>query len=89
MWAISRASIIEPGTGDSTSMVSQNGTVGYTVRKIQSFDYRWTDDSLLIMHSDGLATHWNMDRYPGLSQRHPSLIAGRPLSAITSEDATT
>jgi hypothetical protein len=28
------------------------------------------------MHSDGLATHWNLDQYPGLSGRHPSLIAG-------------
>ena len=28
------------------------------------------------MHSDGLATHWSFDRYPGLCQRHPSLVAG-------------
>jgi hypothetical protein len=28
------------------------------------------------MHSDGLATQWNLDQYPGLADRHPSLIAG-------------
>ena len=56
-------------------MVSQNGTVGYTIRKIQTYHYPWANDSLLLMHSDGLATHWNLDRYPGLRQRHPSLIA--------------
>ncbi len=28
------------------------------------------------MHSDGLATHWSFDRYPGLGQRHPGLVAG-------------
>src|SRR5262249_38111627 len=63
-------------TGSRTSMVSQNGTVGYTVRKVQTFEYPWNDDSVLVMHSDGLATHWDFDRYPGLLQMHPSLIAG-------------
>ena len=28
------------------------------------------------MHSDGLGTQWRLDRYPTLSQKHPSLIAG-------------
>ena len=65
-----------PATGARTSMVSQNGTVGYAIRKIQTYQYPWNDDSLLLMHSDGLATHWDLDRYPGLLQMHPSLIAG-------------
>ncbi len=68
--------VINRTTGASTSMISQNGTVGYTMRRIQSFDYPWAQDSLLVMHSDGLATHWNVNRYTGLTQRHPSLIAG-------------
>jgi hypothetical protein len=28
------------------------------------------------MHSDGLATQWDLDQYPGLAARRPSLIAG-------------
>jgi hypothetical protein len=28
------------------------------------------------MHSDGLATRWNLEQYPGLSSRHPTLTAG-------------
>jgi hypothetical protein len=28
------------------------------------------------MHSDGLATQWALDRYAGLTARHPSVIAG-------------
>ena len=28
------------------------------------------------MHSDGLLSRWTLDRYPGLAQRHPSLVAG-------------
>lgn len=58
------------------NFLSLNGTVGYAVRKVQEFTYPWQPTGLLIMHSDGLGTHWQLDRYPGLSQKHPSLIAG-------------
>lgn len=66
----------------SRNLVSYNGTVGGNVRKFAQFSYDWSvrvetsqSDSLLVMHSDGLATHWSLDRYPGLINRHPALIA--------------
>ncbi|MBW4690970.1 MAG: SpoIIE family protein phosphatase [Lyngbya sp. HA4199-MV5] len=58
------------------NLVSYNGTVGHEVRKVQEFTYPWYKNGLLIMHSDGLGSQWKLDRYPGLSQKHPSLIAG-------------
>ena len=30
---------------------------------------------MVILHSDGIATRWDIDSYPGLVFRHPSLIA--------------
>lgn len=57
------------------SMVSYNGTVGYEMRKLQEFTYQWPKDGVLIMHSDGLATHWRLDNYRGLAAKHSSLIA--------------
>jgi hypothetical protein len=30
----------------------------------------------LVLHSDGIATQWDLARYPGLPSRDPSLIAG-------------
>lgn len=62
--------------GASQSLVSHNGTVGHEVRKVQEFTYAWEPDSLLVLHSDGLATHWRFDKYPGLADRDPALIAG-------------
>jgi anti-sigma regulatory factor (Ser/Thr protein kinase) len=62
--------------GSARHMVSHPGIVGHEVRKIQEFVYPWSQDTVLVMHSDGLATHWNLDQYPGLASRHPSLIAG-------------
>lgn len=61
--------------GKSRSMVSMNGTVGHTIARIQSFAYPWEPNSLLIMHSDGVGTRWNLEQYPGLAQRHPALVA--------------
>ena len=57
-------------------LVSHNGTAGHEARKIVEFTYPWTANGLLIMHSDGLMTRWDLQAYPGLIQRHPSLIAG-------------
>jgi anti-sigma regulatory factor (Ser/Thr protein kinase) len=62
--------------GKTRSLVSMNGTVGHTVGKIQQFSYPWQPESALIMHSDGLATRWNVEQYPGLASRHPALLAG-------------
>jgi len=60
----------------SRSLVSMNGTVGHSIGKIQQFSYPWESGSALIMHSDGLATRWNVEQYPGLLSRHPALVAG-------------
>jgi anti-sigma regulatory factor (Ser/Thr protein kinase) len=57
-------------------MVSYNGTVGHEARKIASFHYPWCSGSTLIVHSDGVGTQWDLQKYPGLLQKHPSLIAG-------------
>jgi anti-sigma regulatory factor (Ser/Thr protein kinase) len=57
-------------------LVSHNGTVGHEARRIQEMTYPWPDGGLLLVHSDGIATHWKLDAYPGLVTRHPALVAG-------------
>ncbi|HET9390178.1 MAG TPA: ATP-binding SpoIIE family protein phosphatase [Steroidobacteraceae bacterium] len=57
-------------------LVSHNGTLGHTMRRVQQFDFNFAPGGLLILHSDGLATHWNLGEYPGLANRHPATIAG-------------
>jgi anti-sigma regulatory factor (Ser/Thr protein kinase) len=70
------AATIVPHTGPARRLVSIAGTAGHEVRKIVEFTYPWDARSLLLMHSDGLQSHWSFDPYPGLIERHPSLIAG-------------
>lgn len=59
-----------------TAMVSHNGTAGYQSPRLQEFSYTFADDALIVMHSDGLASSWNLDSHPGLRRRHPSIVAG-------------
>jgi anti-sigma regulatory factor (Ser/Thr protein kinase) len=60
---------------DRRNMVSQNGTLGHTVRTISEFTYAWVPDALVILNSDGLQSQWSLSAYPGIAARDPSLIA--------------
>jgi hypothetical protein len=57
-------------------MVSHHGTAGHDMRRIQEFTYPWEAAAILVLHSDGLSSHWTLEPYPGLQLRHPMLIAG-------------
>jgi anti-sigma regulatory factor (Ser/Thr protein kinase) len=59
----------------SRHLISHNGIVGHTIRKVQELSFPWPEGALLILHSDGLGTHWDLASYPGLATRHPALIA--------------
>ena len=62
--------------GRRQGMVSHSGTLGHEARKVQPFEYVWPEGAVLVMHSDGIGTHWDLGRYPGLLSRHPALVAG-------------
>jgi len=57
------------------AMVSHNGIVGHNVHKSQEYRYAWPAGALLVAHSDGLETQWSVAGFPGLPERHPSVIA--------------
>jgi anti-sigma regulatory factor (Ser/Thr protein kinase) len=67
------ATIIDAGA--RRSAVSLYGIVGHQMREAREYSYPWSAGSTLIMHSDGLTTRWDLDRYPGLLSRDPVLIA--------------
>lgn len=75
--------------GELRRMVSMPGTAGHNARKIQAFEYPFAS-GLVILHSDGIASSWTLDRYPNLAARHPTLIAAVLYRDLTrhSDDAT-
>ena len=66
--------LVANGTGQH-QMVSMNGTLGHRLQSPRQFRYAWPPDSIVVLFSDGLTSHWSLDRYPGLARRHPALIA--------------
>jgi anti-sigma regulatory factor (Ser/Thr protein kinase) len=58
------------------SLVSSNGIVGHNMRKVQELVFPIAKGDLVILHSDGIGTQWDLAQYPGLLQCSPALIAG-------------
>lgn len=67
------ASLIEQGV--TRKLTNMNGTAGVVARRVQAFQYPLRSDALLVMHSDGIASNWSLEKYPGLVHCDPLLIA--------------
>lgn len=55
--------------------LSHNGIVGHAVSSIQEFVYPFPRSTLVVLHSDGLATNWHLEAYAGLARKHPGVVA--------------
>jgi anti-sigma regulatory factor (Ser/Thr protein kinase) len=62
-------------TRDSWQLTSRNGIVGHTMRDSQEFAVPWTRSALLVLHSDGIGTRWDLGAYPGLHLQPAVMIA--------------
>ena len=69
------AAVFRPN-GEEQHLITLPGIVGHVARRVQTFSYAWPRGSLLVMHSDGIGTHWTLSKYAGLSLRHPDVVAG-------------
>lgn len=71
-------------------MISMNGTVGHQMHTPRTYTYPLPPGSLVILHSDGLSTHWSLDKYPGLLGCGASVIAAVLMRDFrrTRDDAT-
>lgn len=58
------------------ALLSHNGTLGHSLQSIRQWDFDWKPHTLLIFHSDGISTKWDLANYPGLSTRDTAIIAG-------------
>lgn len=55
--------------------VSMNGTAGHQMMKPREFTYALPGGALVILHSDGLGTRWDVKAYPGLILKPLMVIA--------------
>ncbi|BDC36845.1 ATP-binding protein [Paraburkholderia terrae] len=69
------ASAAADSARNTWQLTSRNGIVGHTMRDSQEFEVPWTRDALLILHSDGIGTRWDLAAYPGLHLQPAVMIA--------------
>jgi len=68
------AARILSGTEDR-SLVSQHGTVGLQVRKIHAIDYALPEHAILVAHTDGIVSRWDLKDVPELLSCSPVMLA--------------
>src|SRR5690554_2801110 len=57
------------------SLVSSNGTLGYTMQTVREYEADWGRGQLLIVHTDGIPARWDLAAYPGIERHDPALLA--------------
>ena len=63
------------GPAGRRGMISLPGIAGHQGRGVREYDYPLTPDSVVLMHTDGVADRWQPADYPGLLDRSPILVA--------------
>jgi anti-sigma regulatory factor (Ser/Thr protein kinase) len=68
--------LLQDPAGAARGLVSHNGIGGHEARRIQEFSARWPSGGILVLHSDGITSHWTLKGESGLRARHAGVIAG-------------
>lgn len=62
--------------GKNRNCISYNGIVGHSVpHTLKNHVLQWSKTDILIMHSDGLSTRWDLQKYPMITRHDFSIIA--------------
>lgn len=57
------------------TLISQNGTIGLLLGSVKPNQEDWNQEGYLILHSDGIGSRWDLSQYPGIFNKHPSILA--------------
>jgi len=78
------------GNRERLDLIVRRGIIGLNAPNPVVTEHPWTAASLLIMHSDGLSTHWNWRDFSALEPESPTVIARRLLTRLAKidDDAT-
>jgi anti-sigma regulatory factor (Ser/Thr protein kinase) len=66
--------------GTRKSMLSVPGIAGHQARVIRQYEYTAPRGAVIVLHSDGLSSHWDPGILPGLNTRDPLVIAAALLA---------
>lgn len=75
---------------DPINYVIRRGIIGLNAPKPIVTEYHWNSNNILVLHSDGVKTHWRWEDFPELADESPTVIAQKLLQALArdEDDAT-
>jgi anti-sigma regulatory factor (Ser/Thr protein kinase) len=63
------------GNDTRQGMISVPGIAGHQARRFRQFEFTLPPEAVVILHSDGLSSRWDIRQLPGLTARDPLAIA--------------
>ena len=68
----------------------RRGIVGVNAREPLVTEHKWEENFMLIIHSDGLSSHWRWHDFPDIPDAPANVIAQRLLNRLAkdNDDAT-
>ena len=62
--------------GVTKNLISYNGILGHNIpNSLHNQQTEWHTGKLMVLHSDGIKSRWDLSRYPDLHRHDPSMIA--------------
>ncbi len=78
------------GAVEPVNFLVRRGIIGVNAPPPKITVHHWTTDQILILHSDGLRSHWRLDDFPSLEEKPAPEIAMTLLGSLSrdNDDAT-
>jgi serine/threonine protein phosphatase PrpC len=64
----------------------RRGVIGLNAPKALITEYPWPPGHMLVLHSDGLRTHWSWKDFPGLAEQSAQALAQELLRLLVKEE---
>jgi anti-sigma regulatory factor (Ser/Thr protein kinase) len=76
--------------GERMPFVCKRGFLGTQETRVGVQEFSWSPEWLLVLHSDGLRTHWQWGDFPGIENEPAQAVASRLMRKLATEhdDAT-
>jgi anti-sigma regulatory factor (Ser/Thr protein kinase) len=64
----------------------RRGVLGGSAPKVVITEHAWDLESLMVLHSDGLRTHWTWEDFPGITTQSAGALAQQLLSVLAKDE---
>jgi serine/threonine protein phosphatase PrpC len=66
--------------------IIRRGVIGLNAPNVAVTEHPWPTDHMMVLHSDGLRSHWDWKDFPGLLNKPATVLAQELLSALAKEE---